>query len=1169
MSTPKFKGPDGVYREEYIFTTSLPRRSFEGQMDADTVDMQVSVRGSAFTSDPDLIYFEGTTFVIPNPSAYPDGLPLLAGDNTIEVKSILTNGTATGTGSIRARLATEADIGNLLEAPSGIWVEQFDSTVKVTIEGIDDPDLLGYHFYASTQPGGGTSGYYRINPSLVEDGETSERLTTLAELAVDAQVKKNTDGTAAADPLFLAVSGVQQDLAGVALQTDFDESMEIPETVGRVRTTVAVESVREVDNFSFTHDRDSTYTSSVNPAIPNSGFNTIPTSDPLYYVVTAVYSVQGVEYESAFSPEVAGAPLVVTPALGSLPQVSRQQILRDTTLSIYRSQPEVDVKPGSVPRDTFVDPFATEAERMRFLVGFFHNAQSFATLLLIDDPGLTGTSVPVTQSAYKLALKQALFLKSTADVQTLIDSMFEHLASKVGVTRDGGKRSRGAVTFYTTSRPETTKTFSIGTAVGGGRFRTTSFAQITPTGSSSIYDPSTGRYAVEAYLQATSPGEAYNLAEGQIKTLDVAQSGVSVTNTSRTFGGTNRESNRNLAARASQKVAGLDSGRMQGYVNTSIEVPGVRQVNVVDGGHPLMMRDMVDGTHTGGKVDIWVRGESEATHTDTFAFSFEIAHNIQFEPTGDLSDLKFRAVDPNLSDSNPIIEMLNYPGFEFVNSTTGETLNLTDVTIIPPDGIQLSSSYNDPDDNHLEDVFFGSYRYRTSERHVFTRQPVRSITSLVGTVTGTVSPTLYQLYHVDSPLVLGRSTKATDHLRVVDPAAGNPASLPSGDPVQVTGESHVMLGGTEYLNNLGINPISVKVYSDNRDTEYVGPYDPSIQTGTSPDFTLVDEEGTTPLGIVLTNGSRIGEGDTVLVDYQHDENFTVTYKVNSVVSVLQSDVDGDRHITADVIGKEGVQVGVSLYATVVMNSTLPVGTTVSTIDSGIRTALAQLFQSLTMAQPLRQSDVIRVIEQVTGVSYVVVPLTKLVKEDESMVVREALTSDQDVDVFHVTAWSTDLLDMYLLVNPLAAATSDGGGPEYEFRGVFQDDIRMDHLNTSPNAIGVPLRNMPEAAFIIGNQGLVIPGYSDDATLQAQFPFATAAELDTYKKTVSANRVLVTVAKGESPTSYDYTVTYFVYGDEGVKNIETGTVEFLSLGLDLDLTYDTDRDYQARLLGRGV
>ena len=85
VTTPQVIGPDGVAREVTLFSTTIPNRFFQGTMDADTVDMEISVRGEPFTSDPDFIVFEGTTFSFPNPSTFSDGLELAPGLNVIEL----------------------------------------------------------------------------------------------------------------------------------------------------------------------------------------------------------------------------------------------------------------------------------------------------------------------------------------------------------------------------------------------------------------------------------------------------------------------------------------------------------------------------------------------------------------------------------------------------------------------------------------------------------------------------------------------------------------------------------------------------------------------------------------------------------------------------------------------------------------------------------------------------------------------------------------------------------------------------------------------------------------------------------------------------------------------------------------------------------------------------
>lgn len=1164
-STPRFEGPDGTLREHYIFTTTISGRFFVGEMDPATVDMQVSIRGGGFSSDPDYIIFEGSRFIVPNPSVFPDGLQLLAGANDIGVKSILTNGEVSSTGTVRAILSTDKDIRGIAFPPSGIFIERFDGTVAVTVEGIDSPLVRGYHFYASTSPGGGTIGYSRINPVLVVSGDTIEDRISLASLQVDASISTGSDGVGASSPVFYVVQGIQQDQQEELLQTDYHESLEIPTNVNQVRVSTLVESVRTVQRYSFTHDRTATFDSSTNPAIPNADFNTILRSDPLYYVVTAVWVIDGKEFESDFSPEVAGSPLVLTPSVGSFPTVTRQQIIRDTTLSIFRSQPEVDVKPGSTTRDIFIDPFSTEAERVRFLTDFVHNAQSFSTLLLIDDPGNTGVSIDVNQSAYKQALRAAFFLDSNDSVQALIDNAFDKIASNYGETRLGGRRSRGEVTVSISGQPAQTLNFPIGQQCSGGGFpfRFTSSTQITPSGSGAFFNPVTGRFSARAFIQAETPGVGGNLAPGQINVILDPPAGakVTITNQGRTFGGQDEESNRDLAVRVQRKLASLDTGRFQGYVNTASRVPGVLQANVVDAGHSLMMRDINEsGHHIGGKVDVWVRGESLATVTDRFAFSFRIKKDVPFEIVGDPKDLIFRAVDPDLSGDNPIIEMMDFPsaGFVFRNSNTSHVYDLTGVTILRPNGIQLDGNLNSPDGS-LSDVFFGSYRYRSSNRHVFSRQPVRSIVTFQGAPdrSGVISPVFYGLFHQSDPLELGRSSEAGDYVQIIEPLDVEPLDVPSSDPVIVADEQHVVLDGIEYLDNFGVNPATIQVWNDEKTIEYASPF-----VSATPDYTVIDEDPPSPLGIKLTSASSIKDGQTVLVDYQHDENFTVEFTTNSLVSIVQEEIATARHLTADALSKEAVDVPVDLSGTVVLRN----GEDASLADSSIRTVLSRLFGALSLGEPLRQSDVLNVLDTVDEVSYVVTPLAKMVKADGATVVREPLFTDRDSDWNRLDAWSTPTVYVYLLNNPLGSSTSDGGGSSYDFRGVFASEAGLVLFDDPPNNNGTPLKNQVGAAFIVGNGGINIPGFSDDVTLALQYPLASLAELEDKRVSLTANRVLVTLTPDQTPSDFEYTVTYLVSEDSGVKNIEPGPIEYLVIG-DINFAFDEDFNFSDRITGR--
>ncbi len=131
-----------------------------------------------------------------------------------------------------------------------------------------------------------------------------------------------------------------------------------------------------------------------------------------------------------------------------------------------------------------------------------------------------------------------------------------------------------------------------------------------------------------------------------------------------------------------------------------------------------------------------------------------------------------------------------------------------------------------------------------------------------------------------------------------------------------------------------------------------------------------------------------------------------------------------------------------------------------------------------------------------------------------------------------------------------------GGDEQDSRGVFVDLASFVSYDKPPNVNGVPIRNQPNGAFIIGNDGLWIPGYSDDETLKVKYPFASLADIKTYRKQITNRRVLLALPVGKTPQGRDVEVNYVVYGDDGVQNIDTGPVEYLTLG-DAELSYDEE------------
>ena len=1145
-TSPRFLSPDNQLRSELRFSTTSTSRFFQGDLPPKTVDVQVSIRGGAFTSNPDLITFVGDSFTVPNPSTFGDGLGLLTGDNEIRVRATLAGGGLSPEGLVVASLVSNQ---NIIDAspPSGFTVERNFDDITLNLVGLLESKVQGYNFYASTDPGGGVTGYFKINASLISNSLSFNESSPLFNLNVQSTSQDT-------DPLFFEFQAQQENANGDLLEVDARERVQIPDTVSKFETSVSINSINTVNLFSFKHNRNATLTSEP-PTIPNTNFSNLLNTDPIFYTATAVYfdRASNLEVESPFSTEVVANPVSIQANIGSLPIVSRQTILEGISVSIFRSRPDISIQPGSVIRDTVIDPLTSELERLQFIIDFLYRSSSFATLLDIDDPFDSGVSLPVAQSTYKQALKQAFFLINDSSTQQIVDNAFLKLASNFGLTRLLGVRSRGEVTFFTTSIPTRTLAVPLGTLLNGGSFKTIEAVSIPLSQAASFFNPTTGRYSINASIEAVEVGSVFNVTVGQVNSG--APIGLSVSNSAPTFGGSDLETNRKLANRSLRTLSSVDTGTERGLLQIAASSAGVTSTDIASAGDPLMQRDLnSEGNHTGGKVDVWVRGDQITEITDSFAFSFEIKRDVQLVIQGDPSNYIFRILDPNLSVSNPILEMLDYPsiGYGLKNATTGLDFDLTDAQIISFNLIQLSTSVPQPAVT-LTNVVLGDYRYRTGQQFILSRQPVRDLISLVGAVTGVVDARTYKLVRPYSPLGQGRSQQASNYLQLTDP---NNSSLttPSGAPIAVTDEEHVLIGEfVEFVNNLGAFSLTLKVYNSDKSILYVSPFDPI----NSPDYTIIEGDQTTPISIRRTETSAISSGDTVIFEYSHDENLTVKYTTNLIVGTVQADIEEDRHVTADILVKETLTSQVDITATIVTQ----IGTSFSIVDQNLRESLNTLINSLRPGDSLRQSDVVEVLDNTVGVSYVVLPLIKMVKSQGSLVVREELAAPQPTDVFLVSSWSNASVNVWVVKDSLSSATTDGGGSDGSFVGVFKGELEMELQKSNPNVLG----NGSDRSFIIGKDGLSIPNYSDDDTLIAD-GYLTLSEIKSRRAEISGNRILVSLAVGDSPSDNPLAVTYEVGEDEGSKDLDTSPVVYLTPG-SFEFTFDEDRPTRATLRTR--
>lgn len=1088
----------------YVYSTGEPNATFifryEGVFDPTKDVVTITHDGVTYSSALNDMDFNAETKTIsfPNLSTYPDGIFLVGGLNYFK---LLSTNSDEGT-RYDYDFNLVYSLPSLLESPEvpqGIYVNRLSDSVEVIFVH-SDPTVSYYNIFASTTSGGGLTGYTQINYLPVDPlsyGFYEQAVTPIASDLV--QETSALDG--ALSSLYFVQGENTESPETLQLYNDF-----LPADINRIRVTSSIYSVGLTQFVKFRHYRTGNRNTSP-PTVQIGEFAALPNDLPLYYVAKAYRVVNDTEVESGYSAEVSGLPIFIPNTLATIPQVSRNKLVENTIATVYRAQPDLSVQPGSVIRDVFIDPVVSEMERIRFILDFTYRASSFPTLIQIDDPKGLGISTPVSSSSYKQALKTALFLVTDDEVQVLIDSSFDRLASNFGVTRNTGSFATGEVVFYTKRAPSYSLIIPSGTTVYSGSvgFKTTQYAEIPLSEIASYYDPTNTRYAVRVPVRAITAGTSGNVTTGQI--TRGAPLGLFVTNETPTFGGKDFESNQSLSSRAFSAIASIDKGTRAGYERVSRSLPGVEASFVVDAGSPYMIRD----NGLGGKVDIWVRGTSNAVVTDNIAPAYTVHRGTSFTQIDGAGSYRFR-VDSDLT----LVEMLDYAdlnlglrlasGEKFI--LTGYTLSDNVITLDPEAFYQVEDQTFYQPDYTAEDIILGDWRSDLDRTIVLSRQPVSSISTVK---IGGVPTTSYLFYSDADPLDIGGSSKSTDRVKITDQTLG-------GYNI-VSNELHTLIGlYSDLLNYLGVDPFSIVVKSLDSLTTYKGPFT------SAPDYNI--ENDGDKVFIKRTVDSTIPDGGQVYVSYNYVQNISISYTTNLVVANTQVEIDKTKHLIADVLVKETLPIPVNIKAVVIVNK----GVSSTTVDTLVRTSLTNLINGLGLGASLRISDVISTIDNQVGVSYVRMPLVEMSIAPNTLILRESITTEQlGVDYIKINSLSSARISVWMLTSPLEFTTKIKGGSGGK---VFKDGVEMTMLNEGSN----PLLYAEGTCFILDGAGLTV-----NAVAIAN----------------SAYRVLVALKTGDDPSEHNFKVNYRVDKSEGlVKDIVISDLAYFSVG-SFSFTYEED------------
>lgn len=1140
-ATPQINNRNSVGQTtQLVYSTNQDSIVLTGTVGASTVALQVSINGGAYTTDSTLIELDGTDWTFPSSSNWPDGYALPIGQTVLSFRAIdiVGAGSAVATATI-TRVASAGSAAETL-IPTGVQVRRhFDYVQILATVPVPDPSLgvefRGFNFFASTEPSGGSSGYARINKELVTTTAEVEDI----ELADLDEVQTDFDAGAVA----VRLKVTQEDVFGNTVSTHLNKTVDVGTIADpyRIRLSTLLQSARTIQFIGFNHDRRGS-TDSINSDL----FIDTESTDPLYYVVTAVFwnpTLQA-EFETPYSQEILGSPLTIDTTLRNLPGRRQIDIIQSFISQVQRVNKEISLIPGNTTRDVSCDPFASEAQRIWFIVDFSHRCQSLPALMQLDDANGDRISDDVATSSYKIALKSALGLQSDQAVQRIIDLQFDRLCSNWVKPRLSGRAATVDLVLYRKTRPTAdipisglvaTSDPDLENSIPALRYVIGGTYLLPAADADAYYSFERQRYEIVVSAVAEQIGSIGNRPAKTIKSLSTSIGGLSCENLEAASLGKDRESNAEFAERAQLAYVSLDTGTEGGLKGLTAGRPSIVKSRIIKSGDSLMMRDWdpVRKKHIGGKVDVWVQGKRERTITETFAFQFAESRDVRCQII-DPTNLIFRVLEPALSVSTPLIEVLDNSthGLGVRNATLGADYDVTGVTILDYQTFQLDNSLTQPA-TALDDIIRADIRYRSVNRFVPTVQPVRRVTSVVGESSGSLTSSGFTLYKTEDPLFYGESTSASDYILITQIGG-----VPAGDTLVINNETHVMIGQEpELLQFIGVNTATIRVFDESRTIEYEGPSSPT------PDFTITEGTATTPAIIARTSNSTITSGQTVSVDYEHDENFQVTYVVNDVLHETQRLMDQFRHITADILVKQAIDNPIVYESTIQLKK----NARKDVVDPAVRSRVSIELNSKTIGDGSAQSDLIAVVDSTSGVENQVVPITRMGYADGARKIRESVGS---------SAQRVSSLDLggniaYILTEPLDYPTTDGGGLNTEHRGVFQDDEAV-----SLAASLTDVCSTYPAAFIIGSDGASISGYSDDATLISA-GFTDPADLLAERLLRTANHIVISLSgagiPSDVPENHVYAVSYVCRGDRGPHDLTASAVEFLSLG-DATFTY---------------
>lgn len=326
------------------------------------------------------------------------------------------------------------------------------------------------------------------------------------------------------------------------------------------------------------------------------------------------------------------------------------------------SQPDLDVKPGTVARDLFIE-------------------------------------APSSQLA--LLYEELSNISNLQSLRLVVGSDLDKLAKNFGIIRRQSTPATGVglLTFSSIPAPININKGDIIIANNGFAYSVNSGIAITTNATNYYKSVATklrdqldvigisDQYAVEVTVTASSAGSAGNIGKYALNRTTI--SGVSnVTNINAFVGGTDQEDDSTFRNRVLAAFGGSSVGTALGYLNAAMSTTGVSDAVVIEPGNPLMTRDGTDvrinsdGSRTitsegsGGKVDVVILGSNLIENTESVIY-----HD------------KSNTNDPTSNKNNIVLGQISGDENKTINRRRIDNLKNGQLPIQPVDSIvQVSGS---------------------------------------------------------------------------------------------------------------------------------------------------------------------------------------------------------------------------------------------------------------------------------------------------------------------------------------------------------------------------------------------------------------------------------------------------------------------------------------------